>query len=216
MSATKHTIKTPNLSLFLGLHNTGKSTLMIHLLRTLCKAQKFAWVRVYSPTAFTGVWGAIVGEDNVEAVFDADELESILESQAGIRSRGGKNEGLIILDDCLGAVSFQDSLWTRIASSGRHYGLSFWVSAQHIFKLAPVIRSNACYTYVLGVQPDRVVKALWDEGGGLGIPTWQEFREKLATAVKDFGALVIDSHDQAHPLRTIRAPSRPTPFKIQQ
>ena len=189
---------------------------MIHLLRTLCKAQKFAWVRVYSPTAFTGVWGAIVGEDNVEAVFDADELESILESQAGIRSRGGKNEGLIILDDCLGAVSFQDSLWTRIASSGRHYGLSFWVSAQHIFKLAPVIRSNACYTYVLGVQPDRVVKALWDEGGGLGIPTWQEFREKLATAVKDFGALVIDSHDQAHPLRTIRAPSRPTPFKIQQ
>ena len=216
MSATKHTIKTPNLSLFLGRRNTGKSTLMIHLLRTLCKAQKFAWVRVYSPTAFTGVWGAIVGEDNVEAVFDADELESILESQAGIRSRGGKNEGLIILDDCLGAVSFQDSLWTRIASSGRHYGLSFWVSAQHIFKLAPVIRSNACYTYVLGVQPDRVVKALWDEGGGLGIPTWQEFREKLATAVKDFGALVIDSHDQAHPLRTIRAPSRPTPYRLQQ
>ena len=217
MSAmSQHRILTPNLSLFLGRRNTGKSTLMIHLLRTLCKAQKFAWVRVYSPTAFTGVWGAIVGEDNVEAVFDADELESILESQAGIRSRGGKNEGLIILDDCLGAVSFQDSLWTRIASSGRHYGLSFWVSAQHIFKLAPVIRSNACYTYVLGVQPDRVVKALWDEGGGLGIPTWQEFREKLATAVKDFGALVIDSHDQAHPLRTIRAPSRPTPFKIQQ
>ena len=90
-----HVIKTPNLSLFHGRRNTGKSTLMIHLLRTLAKAQKFAWVRVYSPTAFTGVWGNIVGEDNVEAVFDNDELESILESQAGIRSRGGKNEGLV-------------------------------------------------------------------------------------------------------------------------
>ena len=54
---SQHVIKTPNLSLFLGRRNTGKSTLMIHLLRTLCKAQKFAWVRVYSPTAFTGVWG---------------------------------------------------------------------------------------------------------------------------------------------------------------
>ena len=89
---------------------------MIHLLRTLAKAQKFAWVRVYSPTAFTGVWGSIVGEDNVEAVFDNDELESILESQAGIRSRGGKNEGLVILDDCLGYA------WARAVSrmiSGR-------------------------------------------------------------------------------------------------
>ena len=215
MSATKHTIRTPNLSLFLGRRNTGKSTLMVHLLRTLCKAQKFAWVRVYSPTAFTGVWGSVVGEDHVSAVFDADELESILESQASIRSRGGDNPGLVILDDCLGACSFQNDLWTRIASSGRHYGLTFWLSAQHLFKLPPVVRSNACYTYLLGVQPDRVVKALHEEGGGLGLDL-PAFREKLACAVKDFGALVVDSHDQAHPLRTIRAPSRPTPFRLQQ
>ena len=215
MSATKHTIKTPNLSLFLGRRNTGKSTLMVHLLRTLCKAQKFAWVRVYSPTAFTGVWAAIVGEASVEAVFDVEALEAILESQAGIRSRGGDNPGLVILDDCLGACSFQNDLWTRIASSGRHYGLTFWVSAQHLFKLPPVVRSNADYTYILGVQGDRTIKALWEEGGGLGLDL-PAFRERVAAAVRDYGALVVDSHDQAHPLRTIRAPSRPTPFKIQQ
>ena len=189
---------------------------MVHLLRTLCKAGKFNWVRVYSPTAFTGVWANIVGESNVEAVFDTDELENILESQASIRSRGGDNPGLVILDDCLGACSFQNDLWTRIASSGRHYRLTFGISAQHLFKLPCVIRSNSDYTYILGVQGDRVAKALWEEGGGLGIPTWQEFREKLARAVKEFGALVVDSHDQAHPLRTIRAPARATPFKIQQ
>ena len=210
-----HVIKTPNLSLFLGRRNTGKSTLMIHLLRTLCKAQKFAWVCVYSSTSFTGQWAAIVGESNVEAVFDTEELEAILESQASIRSRGGKNEGLVILDDCLGSVSFQNDLWTRIASSGRHYGLTFWVSAQHLFKLPPVVRSNACYTYLLGVQPDRVVKALHEEGGGLGLDL-PAFRERVAVAVRDFGCLVIDSHDQRTPLRTIRAPSRPTAFRIQQ
>ncbi len=78
---SQHVIKTPNLSLFLGRRNTGKSTLMnddppLESVRALCKAQKFAWVRVYmySPTAFTGVWGNIV-----EAVFDNDELESILD-----------------------------------------------------------------------------------------------------------------------------------------
>ena len=165
-----HVIKTPNLSLFLGRRNTGKSTLMIHLLRTLAKAQKFAWVRVYSPTAFTGVWAAIVGEENVQGVFDTEELEEILESQARIRSRGGKNanEGLVILDDCLGTCSFQNDLWTRIAS-GRHYGLTFWISAQHCFKLPPVIRSNADYTYLLGVHGDRVVKSLFEDGGGFSM-----------------------------------------------
>ena len=215
MSVTRHTIKTPNLSLYIGRRNTGKSTLMVHLLRTLCRAGKFNWVRVYSPTAFTGVWASIVGEASVEAVFDIEQLEEILESQASIRSRGGDNPGLIILDDCLGAVSFQNDLWTRIASSGRHYGLTFWVSAQHLFKLPPVVRSNADYSYILGIQPERVVKALHEEGGGLGLDL-PAFRERVAAAVRDFGALVIDSHSQQAPLKNIRAPSRPTPFKIQQ
>ena len=215
MSAAKHTIKTPNLSLFLGRRNTGKSTLMIHLLRTLCRAQKFAWVRVYSPTAFTGVWGAIVGHEHVFDTFDTEELEAILEAQASIKSRGGDCQGCIILDDALGSVSFQDSLWTRIACAGRHYGLTVWISAQHLFKLPPVIRSNADYTYVLGVQPERVVKSLWEEGGGLGLDL-PAFRERVAAAVREFGALVIDSHDQKTPLKNIRAPSRPTPFRLQQ
>ena len=94
--------------------------------------------------------------------------------------------------------------------------MTFWVSAQHAFKLPPVIRSNADYTYLLGVQGDRVVKSLFEDGGGFSIPTWQEFRERVAVAVRDFGCLVIDSHDQAHPLRTIRAPARARPFKIVQ
>ena len=51
-----------------------------------------------------------------------------------------------------------------------------------------------------------VVKSLYEEAGGLGIPTWVAFRERVATAVKDFGALVIDSHDQRTPLRTTCAP----------
>ena len=212
---SQHRIKTPNLSLFLGRRNTGKSTLMVHLLRTLCKAGKFNWVRVYSPTAFTNYWGDIVGHEHVFDSFEASDLEDLLEQQASIRSRGGKNEGLIILDDALGSVSFQDSLWTRIACAGRHYGLTVWISAQHLFKLPPVIRSNSDYTYILGVQGDRVVKALHEEGGGLGLDL-PAFREKVAIAVRDYGCLTISSHNQAHPLRTIRAPSRPTPFRLQQ
>ncbi len=51
---------------------------------------------------------------------------------------------------------------------------------------------------------------MYEDGGGFSIPTWEAFRERAAMAVRDYGALVIDSHDQRTPLRTIRAPSRPT------
>ncbi len=67
-NATHH--KTPTLSFFLlraaqhGQIDVDDSS-PENPRQYLAKAQKLAWVRVYSPTAFTGVWGNIVREDNV-------------------------------------------------------------------------------------------------------------------------------------------------------
>ena len=216
MPATSQHVLRPNtLSIFAARRCSGKTTLMLHLLKTLCKSKSFNWVLVISPTAFCeGVWSAVVGAEHVREEFDENELESILDQQAAIRSRGDSNPGLLILDDCLGSVPWNAPIWTRIATAGRHFQVSVWITSQYYYKLPCVLRSNADVQYLQGVQPDRVVKAIWEEGGGLGISTWQEFREKVAVAVRDYACLVIDSKTQA--LRTIRAPSRPTPFKIQQ
>ena len=189
---------------------------MLHLLKTLCKSKSVNWVLVISPTAFCeGVWSAVVGAEHVREEFDENELESILDQQAAIRSRGGSNRGLLVLDDCLSSVQWNSPLWTRIATAGRHFEVSVWITSQYYYKLPPVLRSNADTLYIMGSHPDRVVKSIYDENGGLdGCPTWQAFRELVKSGTFNYGCLVLESKTQA--LRTIRAPARAAPFRLQQ
>ena len=206
----------PHLALFIARRNSGKSYLMRHLLHVLAKGKRFRWVLVISPTAFNGEWSSVVGEDNVLGQFDPDQVGHLMDRQAELREDGQDNPGLLILDDCLGAANFQSDLFTRIASAGRHYRVSVWVACQHMFKMPPVIRTNSDYLFVLGTQNDHVVKALWDEFGGLGFDDWKAFRTHAAAAVADYGALVVDTHDSKSPVRRVRAPSKPAEFQLRQ
>ena len=120
MSA-KLTISTPHLALFVARRNNGKTHLQKFMLYTLARAQRFKWVLVVCPAAFTGDWGSIVGEENVLPVFDPEQVERVMQRQAALREDGIDNPGLLFLDDCLGSANFQSDLFTKIASAGRHY-----------------------------------------------------------------------------------------------
>ena len=216
MSAAKLTLKCPHLALFVSRRNSGKSYLMRHLLHVLAKGHKFKWVLVVTPTKFNLEWSSIVGDDAVLDTFDEDQIATLFDRQAALREDNVSNEGLLILDDALGACNLQSELFTRMASAGRHYRVSIWLAAQHFWKVPPCIRGNADYLFVLGSQNDRVVKALWDEMGGLGFDSWRELRAYTARAVENFGCLAIDTHDQKTPVKVTRAPSKPAQFKILQ
>ena len=97
--STKLTIKTPHLALFLARRNSGKTHLQKFLLDTLARAQRFRWVLVICPTAFTGDWGSIVGPENVLPVFDPEQVETLMQRQADLREDGIDNPGLLVLDD---------------------------------------------------------------------------------------------------------------------
>ena len=209
-------IKCPHLALFVARRNSGKSYLMRHLLHVLARGKKFRWVIVISPTRFNGEWSSIVGDEAVLDTFDPEQVSQLFDRQAELREDGVDNPGLLILDDCLGAANFQSDLFTRIASAGRHYRVSVWVATQHLFKLPPVIRGNSDYLFFLGSQNDRVVKALWEELGGLGFDDWRALKAYVAQAIQNFGALCCDSHDQKSPVKITRAPSRPAEFRISQ
>ena len=214
--STKLILQCPHLALFLARRNSGKSYLMRHLLHVLAKGHKFKWVLVVSPTKFNLEWSSIVGDDNVLDTFDPEQIATLFDRQAALREDGVDNSGLLILDDALGACNLQSDLFTRIASAGRHYRVSIWLAAQHYFKVPCIIRGNADYLFVLGSQNDRVVKALWDEMGGLGFDSWRELKAYTARAVESYGCLAIDTHDQKTPVKTTRAPSKPAQFRITQ
>ena len=85
------------------------------MLYPLARAQRFKWVLGVCPTAFTGDWGAIVGEENVLQVFNPEQVETLMQRQADLREDGIDSNGCLVLDDCLGSANFQSALF---ASAG--------------------------------------------------------------------------------------------------
>lgn len=213
MAALK--IRTPTLSLFFARRNSGKTFLMKHLVGVLARGKAINWVRVITPTAFNGEWGAIVGDDYVEPEFDEDWLDDLLRRQADLKERGIENPGLLILDDCLGAANFSSSLFTRIAAAGRHYGITVVCSFQHYFKCPTVLRSNADYVFVLGRPNERAIRGLYEEFSPQGIHMWQALARYIERGTTNYGAVVVDN-TRAASLQVIRAPAKPKPFRIQQ
>ena len=213
MSSLK--IECPHLALFMARRNSGKTTLMKHLLGVLARGKKFRWVTVISATAFTREWAAVVGEKHVLPEFDPEWLDALLKRQAALKADGVDNQGLLILDDCLGSANFGSEIFTRIASAGRHYGVTVWASFQHHFKAPTVLRTNADLVFCLNVNNDRVSKALYEEYAPPGFKDWQALKAYATKASKDYGALCIDNSRGGKAL-VIRAPKTKSSFRISQ
>ena len=217
--STKLVVTTSHLALFVARRNSGKTHLQKFLLYTLARAQRFKWVLVICPTAFTGDWGSIVGAENVLPVFDPEQVETLMQRQADLREDGIDNPGLLILDDCLGSANFQSELFTKISAAGRHYRITLWASFQHYHKCPTVIRTNADYLYIMGVQNERVIKALYEEYGGLSFNDAKELRAYALKATENFGAMCIDNTaagSKGSPVKTVRAPAKLPQFVITQ
>jgi hypothetical protein len=115
----------------------------------------------------------------------------------------------------MGTADFGSAVFTRIASAGRHYGVSVWASFQHYHKCPTVLRSNADYVFCLNVQNDKVSKALYEEYGPPGFSTWQALKAYAAKASKDYGALCIDN-SKGGKVMVVRAPKSKASYKISQ
>ena len=105
---------------------------------------------MHNADGFYGRLGYHLGTENVLPVFDADQVETLIQRQADLREDGVDNPGLIIMDDLIGAAHFAYDLFTRLACSGRHNKITCWIACQHLFKLPPVLRSNSDYLFILG------------------------------------------------------------------
>ena len=204
-------ISTPHLAAFIARRNSGKNHLQKHMLHLLSRAGKFAWVKVVTPTKFNCEWSDIVGEDNVSEQWDESEIMRMLEHQKTCREKGKPNPGLLILDDCLGTVQFQSPLLVRLASTGRHYDLSLWMSFQHWGKTPAFIRSNVDLMVVMNPQSEKIIRSLYDEFCPEGFATWRDWKAYVLGATKDYGAVVIGPDRTPH---MVRAPGELAAFKL--
>ena len=66
------------------------------------------------------------------------------------------------------------------------------MSFQHYHKCPTVIRTDADYLYIMGVQNERVLCSLW-EYGGLSFNDVKALKEYALKATQSFGALCVDN-----------------------
>ena len=199
-------IQTPHLALFCARRNSGKSYLMRHLVHQLTKAKRFAWIYLISPTALVnGEWNHI-GQQNITDTYNAQSVEKLMFECAKIRKKDPSHEGLIIMDDCLSTVKLDDPVLCRLYTTGRHFGITLWISSQYLLtKSTPtILRSQVDYLFSFK-QPKNAIENIYESYAPDGVDSWQELRQKLEECIQNHGCLVIDNFHNGT-IHTVRAP----------
>jgi hypothetical protein len=200
-------IQIPNLTVFAARRNSGKTHMMTHLLYQM--KHLFDYILIINPTSFNGHWTGI--SNNVLPEFDEEIITTIMDKQAALIKKGKTNKALIILDDCMSDAHFGSKVFERLASRGRHYGLTVWITCQHYSKMPKCVRSNTDYMIISGNQT--CYKTIFEDFGH-NFNTLKEFVACVKESLKDYGMFAIDNLRNKH--YTIRAPKKLPRFTITQ
>lgn len=198
----------PSLSLFFAKSNSGKSHLMTYLLYNLIRRDCINWVIVITCTSFNNHWASIVGKEHVYDKFNEEDLINLLKMQGNLISSGKSKQGLIIFDDVLGDAKFNAEIFNKIASSGRHYNLSFFISSQHYKKIPPILRGNATYSFFLNQINDLMSRNLHEEYYTAKFVNWRVIQQYANKVCENYGALCVQNTAAEVEYIPIRAPSR--------
>ena len=104
------------------------------------------------------------------------------------------NRGLLLMDDCL-ADSKQwknDDTIRKIFMNGRHAGITYILTMQHLLGITPELRENIDYIFILK-QPKRLEQEkIWKHYAGM-FPDFNMFSQIFNKVTEDRGIMVIDN-----------------------
>jgi hypothetical protein len=202
-------MKNPNLTIFTAKRNSGKSHMIKYM---LYKASKdYNDVIVMCPTTFHSDYPKFMDKTRLIPRYDEDLLQHIIKRQASITKAKRINKVLVILDDCISKANFKSNIFELIATQGRHYQFSCWITTQHYNKLPPVIRLNCDYMLILGNQTKKIMQTIYDELGGV-CDSDKEFSDMVKPELVNYGCFVVNNLSAK--FHTLRAPENVPEFRI--
>lgn len=94
-------------------------------------------------------------------VEDMNTLGKIVKLQRAVRARGVPYQLLLIFDDIVGVINTHGGsvgkFFDRLASSGRHIGISCVFITQRLTKISPTIRDNCLYWIVIKLKMNEIM-----------------------------------------------------------
>lgn len=185
---------------FLGKRKTGKSVLVIDY---LWHNQDFPLGTVISPTdELNQTYVKHIPSIFIHSKFTDKLIEDFLIRQRKFVAKT-KNDpeyanidarAFLILDDCLynakNWATNEDIAW--IFMNGRHAHITLLLTAQYVFGIGPMLRTNVDYIFIC--KEPKIVnrEKLHDNYAGM-FPSFAFFNKVMAVCTKDYGCLVIDN-----------------------
>jgi len=186
--------------IFLGKRKTGKSVLVIDY---LWHNQDFPLGTIVSPTdELNQTYVKHVPSIFIHSKFTDKLIEDFLLRQRKFVAKtktdptyaGVDPRAFLILDDCLYNAkdwqSNEDIAW--IFMNGRHAKITLLLTAQYVFGIGPMLRTNVDYVFIC--KEPKIVnrKKLHDNYAGM-FPSFDFFNKVIAVCTKNYGCLVIDN-----------------------
>jgi hypothetical protein len=178
--------------LVLGKTNSGKSVLIKYIVSQ--HRSEFDKIFVICPTEeINGFYSNLVPDNCIFSDFKEDWLTTLIQKLTAMKKEDHKKKYnvLLILDDLGSDVKFSTSpAFTKMMVRGRHISLSLLISAQYLYQVPPICRSNICYL-IVGQQNNQSQSILADEFL-YGSIDRKEFMRIYHDAIKDYGFLLIN------------------------
>lgn len=200
--------------LFVGRTGSGKSHLMKHVAGLM--ERDFDAAFGFCPTTFAGNID-FIRPDRRFLEFDAGKVGMILKcQQEQVEKTGSAGNVLLLFDDVLGEASLKlyGGLFTKLASTCRHYRITIFITTQYIYKVPPVLRENAKLVFICSAsRPDEISTMYKEFGIGL---TKDAFSQRIVNDTNGFGVLAInmEAKDTRSAYVRVTAPAKAREFQI--
>jgi hypothetical protein len=175
--------------------NSGKSVLLRYLVKQ--HRDDFSKIFVVCPSEEVNhFYTEFIDKRDIFPKYQEDWVLTLMKKLEGVNSKNEKDNFkriLLILDDCCSDVDFHhsDSL-KRIFTRGRHCGLALIITAQYVYQLPPVCRSNCDYMAVS--QMNRQGLEILTNDFLMGNITKDEFYKMYYRCTSNYGFLLINNN----------------------
>lgn len=160
-----------------GSTNSGKTNLILNILRKNYKQ----WNKIYFVCPTLNLQSQYKGIVHPSRILTSEkDIDKLLNDQ----QKNPKCHIAIVLDDCIGTVSFQSSkIFDKLASSCRHYRITCFILIQDLKKLSPTIRDNSATLFITKLK-EHSLRCAFELSSNF--PNYQSFKEFIEKACKDY------------------------------
>jgi hypothetical protein len=166
---------------FIGASGSGKTNLMITLLKDKRFFKDYYKVYIFSPNYYNdALWESNISipVKYVSTKWDEVKFRSIMDRQLEIKEKLLEKHGnlkkfkpaLVILDDLVGATGMMNrntiGFLEKTFTKNRHLNLRIWVSVQYFRSISKIIRENIDEWVLFGNDSDIERKEMMKELGG--------------------------------------------------